>query len=167
MWWDKTKLILPLIRTLCRSLYITRGLHTMGELTQAGVPMLDTLSITADISGNVLYKDMWLNVYEEVSQGKKIAAPLAQCNLLPSSVVQMIRSGEDSGNMGEVLRDVADFYGRELKTVIKAVTSMIEPIMIVLHGLPGRLHRHEHHSADLQDVQPGHGQVETSVKFDV
>jgi type IV pilus assembly protein PilC len=134
LWWDKTKLVLPLIRTLCRSLYITRGLHTMGVLTRAGVPILNTISITAQISGNVLYKDMWLSVYEEVRQGKKIAAALARCNLMPSSVVQMIRSGEDSGNMAEVLHDVSAFYGRELKTVIKTVTSMIEPIMIVCMG---------------------------------
>jgi len=133
-WWDRTKLFLPLIRTLCRSLYITRGLHTMGVLTRAGVPILNTISITAHISGNVLYKEMWLNVYEEVRQGKKIAAALARSNLMPSSVVQMIRSGEDSGNMADVLRDVSAFYGRELKTVIKTVTSMIEPIMIVCMG---------------------------------
>jgi type IV pilus assembly protein PilC len=133
-WWDRTKLILPLIRTLCRSLYITRGLHTMGVLTRAGVPILNTISITAHISGNVLYKEMWLGVYEEVRQGKKIAAALARYTLMPSSVVQMIRSGEDSGNMADVLRDVSAFYGRELKTVIKTVTSMIEPIMIVCMG---------------------------------
>jgi type IV pilus assembly protein PilC len=134
VWWDHAKLILPLIRTLCRSLYITRGLHTMGVLTRAGVPILNTISITAHISGNVLYKDMWLNVYEEVRQGKKIAAALARFSLMPSSVVQMIRSGEDSGNMADVLRDISAFYNRELKTTIKAVTSMIEPIMIVLMG---------------------------------
>jgi type IV pilus assembly protein PilC len=133
-WWDRVKLILPLIRTLCRSLYITRGLHTMGVLTRAGVPILNTISITAHISGNVLYKEMWLNVYEEVRQGKKIAAALARSALMPSSVVQMIRSGEDSGNMADVLRDISAFYGRELKAVIKAVTSMIEPIMIVCMG---------------------------------
>jgi type IV pilus assembly protein PilC len=134
LWWDKTKLVLPLIRTLCRSLYITRGLHTMGVLTRAGVPILNTISITAHISGNVLYKNMWLNVHEEVRQGKKIAAALSRCTLMPSSVVQMIRSGEDSGNMAEVLKDISNFYARELKAVIKAVTSMIEPIMIVCMG---------------------------------
>jgi type IV pilus assembly protein PilC len=133
-WWDRVKLVLPLIRTLCRSLYITRGLHTMGVLKRAGVPILNTISITAHISGNVLYKEMWLNVYEEVRQGKKIAAALARSTLMPSSVVQMIRSGEDSGNMADVLRDVSAFYGRELKGVIKMVTSMIEPIMIVCMG---------------------------------
>jgi len=134
LWWDKTKLVLPLIRTLCRCLYITRSLHTMGVLTRAGVPILNTLSITAHISGNALYKDMWLGVYEEVRQGKKIAASLSRYTLMPSSVVQMIRSGEESGNMADVLRDVSTFYGRELKTVIKTVTSMIEPLMIVLMG---------------------------------
>jgi type IV pilus assembly protein PilC len=134
LWWDKTKLVLPLIRTLCRSLYITRGLHTMSVLTRGGVPILNTISITAHISGNVLYKEMWLYVYEEVRQGKKIAAALSHCKLMPSSVVQMIRSGEDSGNMAEVLRDISAFYARELRTVIKAVTSMIEPIMIVCMG---------------------------------
>jgi type IV pilus assembly protein PilC len=135
LWWDKTKLVLPLIRTLCRSLYITRGLHTMGVLTRAGVPILNTLSITAHISGNILYKEMWLFVYEEVRQGKKVASALSQSKLMPNSVVQMIRSGEDSGNMADVLRDISAFYGRELKAVIKAVTSMIEPIMIVLMGV--------------------------------
>ena len=134
-WWDKTKLTLPLIKTLCRSLYITRSLHTMGVLIRAGVPILSTISITAQISGNVLYKAMWLGVYEEVRQGKKIASSLNQYTLMPGSVVQMIRSGEDSGNMGDVLRDVSNYYARELKTVIKTVTSMIEPMMIVAMGV--------------------------------
>jgi len=135
LWWDKTKLALPLIKTLCRSLYITRSLHTMGVLTRAGVPILDTISITAYISGNVLYKNMWLGVYEQVRQGKKIASSLSLYNLMPSTVVQMIKSGEDSGTMSEVLRDVANYYARELKTVIKTVTSMIEPVMIVMMGI--------------------------------
>jgi type IV pilus assembly protein PilC len=135
LWWDKTKLVLPLVKTLCRSLYITRSLHTMGVLTRAGVPILNTISITAQISGNVLYKDMWLGVYEQVRQGKKIASSLVRYNLMPSNVVQMIRSGEDSGTMSDVLKDVSDYYARELKTVIKATVSMIEPIMIVLMGV--------------------------------
>jgi len=134
-WWDKTKLLLPLIKTLCRSLYITRSLHTMSVLTRAGVPILDTISITAQISGNILYKNMWLGVYQEVRQGGKIASSLDRYDLMPSNVVQMIRSGEDSGTLSDVLRDVAGYYARELKTVIRTVTSMIEPIMIVIMGI--------------------------------
>jgi type IV pilus assembly protein PilC len=106
----------------------------MGVLLHAGVPILNTLSITAQIAGNTLYKNMWLAVYENVRQGKKIASSLFQYNLMPSGVVQMIRSGEDSGSISDVLRDVSEYYARELKTTIKTVTSMIEPIMIVLMG---------------------------------
>lgn len=133
--WDQAKLKLPLLKTLCRSLYITRSMHTMGVLTNAGVPILDTLSITAQITGNMLFENMWKNVHEEVRQGKKIAGSLFSYGLMPGNVIQMIQSGEESGTLGDVLRDISDFYGRELKTVIKTVTSMIEPIMIVLMGV--------------------------------
>jgi type IV pilus assembly protein PilC len=134
-WWDQTKLRLPLLRTLCRNLYITRSLHTMGVLVRAGVPILNTISITAHIAGNTLYKDMWIAVHDDIRQGGKIATSLRRFNLMPVNVVQMIRSGEDSGTMSEVLGDVSSFYARELKTIIKTVTSMIEPIMIVVMGL--------------------------------
>jgi type II secretory pathway component PulF len=135
LWWDKAKLRIPLLKTLCRSLYITRSMHTMGVLTNAGVPILDTISITANISGNILYEEMWKGAYEAVRQGGKIAASLAGYSLMPSNVVQMIQSGEESGTLGEVLKDISEFYARELKTVIKTVTSMIEPLMIVVMGV--------------------------------
>lgn len=134
LWWDKTKLTVPLFKKMFRALYISRGLHTMGQLINAGVPMLDTLAITADISGNTLYKRMWRVVYGAVKQGKKISAPLQKSPLLPRSVVQMISAGEESGKLGEVLDTVSDFYSRELKSVIKGVTAMIEPLMIVVMG---------------------------------
>jgi type IV pilus assembly protein PilC len=140
VWWDKMKLVVPLIKTLCRCLYITRGLHTMSVLSKAGVPILNTISITAHVSGNIFYKEMWLGVCEDVRQGRKIADSLQNAvrgryGLIPSSVVQMIRSGEDSGTMSTVLKDISVYYARELRTVIKTVTSMIEPIMIVLMGI--------------------------------
>jgi type IV pilus assembly protein PilC len=134
LWWDKTKLTVPLFKKLFRALYISRSLHTMGQLINAGVPMLDTLSITAEISGNTLYKRMWRAVYQAVKQGKKISAPLNKSPLLPRSVVQMISAGEESGKLGEVLDEVSEFYSRELKLVIKSVTAMIEPLMIVIMG---------------------------------
>jgi type IV pilus assembly protein PilC len=133
-WWDKCKLTIPLFKKLFRALYISRSLHTMGQLINAGVPILDTLGITAEISGNVIYKRMWRSVYMAVKQGKKISTPLNKSPLLPKSVVQMIGAGEESGKLGEVLDEVSEFYARELKAVIKGVTAMIEPLMIVLMG---------------------------------
>jgi type IV pilus assembly protein PilC len=134
LWFDKVKLTIPLFKKMFRALYISRSLHTMGQLINAGVPMLDTLAITAEISGNLLYRRMWKAVYSAVKQGKKISAPLNKSPLLPRSVVQMISAGEESGKLGEVLDEVSDFYSKELKAVIKSCTAMIEPLMIILMG---------------------------------
>jgi type IV pilus assembly protein PilC len=133
--WDITKLKLPLFKKMFRAMYITRGLHTMGELVNAGVPMLETLSITAEVSGNVLYHGMWKNVHDSVKTGNKIAKPLSAQDLMPSNVVQMIAAGEESGNLGEVMRDIAEYYAMELRNTIKSVTAMIEPLMIVIMGV--------------------------------
>ena len=130
----------------------------MGQLVNAGVPMLDTISITADISGNMLYRRMWRAVYAAVKQGKKISPRCIKSPLLPKAVVQMIAAGEESGKLGEVLDEVSEFYARELKAVIKGVTAMIEPLMIVADGRHGRLHRDVDHPPDLQ-AQPDHGEV--------
>ena len=133
-WFDLLKLRVPLFKRMFRALYIVRSMHTMGELVNAGVPMLDTLAITAEISGNALYKRLWRSVYHAVKQGKKIASPLQKSDLLPKSVTQMVSAGEESGKLGEVLDEVSTFYSKQLKETIKTVTSMIEPIMIVLMG---------------------------------
>jgi len=131
---DRTKLTVPVVKTMFRSLYISRSLQTMGQLINAGVPMLDTLAITGDISGNRLYRGMWRSVYGSVKQGKKITAPLLKTTLLPRAVSQMISAGEESGKLGEVLDEISVYYAKQLKDHIKAVTSMIEPIMIIFMG---------------------------------
>ena len=133
-WFDKGKLTVPIFKKLFRALYINRSLHTMGQLINAGVPILDTISITADIAGNVLYRRMWRAVHTAVKQGKKICHPFLKCPLLPKYVIKMISAGEESGKLGEVLDEVSDFYAKELKSVIKTCTAMIEPLMIVMMG---------------------------------
>ncbi|MAC18971.1 MAG: pilus assembly protein PilC, partial [Phycisphaerae bacterium] len=133
-WWDRFKLSMPVAKRMFRALYISRSLHTMGELLNAGVPMLDTLAITGDISGNRLFRRMWRGVHSSVRQGRKIQSQLGKSRLLPKSVVQMIAAGEDSGKLGEVLEEVSEYYHRLLRDAIKSVTSMIEPLMIVLMG---------------------------------
>jgi type IV pilus assembly protein PilC len=133
-WVDRAKLSIPILKTMFRSLYISRSLHTMGQLINAGVPMLDTIAITGDISGNRLYRTMWRTVYASVKQGKKITAPLQKTKLLPRAVSQMISAGEESGKLGEVLDEVSGYYSKQLKEHIKAATAMIEPIMIIVMG---------------------------------
>ncbi|MBL4697405.1 MAG: type II secretion system F family protein [Phycisphaerales bacterium] len=133
-WVDKMKLTIPVLKTMFRSLYITRSLQTMGQLINAGVPMLDTLTITSEISGNKIFEGMWRKVHNSVKQGRKIAEPLQKDPILPKAVIQMISAGEESGKLGEVLDEISVFYAKQLKDHIRAVTGMIEPIMIILMG---------------------------------
>jgi type IV pilus assembly protein PilC len=133
-WFDQLKLKFPIFEKMFNALYISRSLHTMGELVNAGVPMLDTLAITGEISGNRMFRKMWRAVYTSVKQGKKIAQPLYKGKLLPKPVIQMIAAGEESGKLGEVLDEVSIFYAKRLKETIKTVTSMIEPVMIIIMG---------------------------------
>jgi len=118
-----------------RALYISRSIHTMGELLTAGVDMLGTLEITAAVSGNSVYRNMWMSVHDAVQQGDRLSVKLDKIGILPKNVVQMISAGEESGKLGEVLCDVAEFYQRELRGTIKTVTSMIEPVMIIFMGI--------------------------------
>ncbi len=134
LFFDKGKLVAPIFKKMFRALYISRSLHTMGELVNAGVPMLDTLAITGDIAGNHYYRGLWRRVHAAVKQGKKIAFELNRTSLLPKSVVQMVSAGEESGKLGEVLDEISAFYVKQLREAIKTVTGMIEPIMIVIMG---------------------------------
>jgi type IV pilus assembly protein PilC len=133
-WWDRFRISAPIIGRMFRALYLSRSLQTMGELLNAGVPMLDTISITGDIAGNRHYRNVWRSVHASVRQGKQLQVQLQRSPLLPRSVVQMVAAGEESGKLGEVLDEVSVFYAKTLKDAIKAVTGMIEPIMIVLMG---------------------------------
>ena len=134
LWWHKSQLTMPLLNKMFSALYISRSLHTMGELINAGVPMLDTLLITGDIAGNSLFRRLWRAVYQAVKQGKKISHTMIRSPLLPKSVVQMIAAGEESGKLGEVLDEISAYYARQLRDTIKTCTGMIEPIMIVAMG---------------------------------
>jgi type IV pilus assembly protein PilC len=133
-WVDRLKLSVPLLRGMFKALYISRSLQTMGQLINAGVPMLDTIAITGDISGNQIFRGMWRKVHASVKQGKKVTQPLQQSDLLPRAVVQMIAAGEESGKLGEVLDEISVYYAKQLRDHIKTVTGMIEPIMILIMG---------------------------------
>ncbi len=133
-WVDKMKLTIPIVKTMFRSLYISRSLQTMGQLVNAGVPVLETIAITGDVSGNRLYRTLWQSVHSSVKTGKRISAPLVKTKLLPQAVVQMISAGEESGKLGEVLDEISVYYAKQLTDQIKAVTSMIEPVMIICMG---------------------------------
>ena len=131
---DHLQLVVPLFKRMFRALYVSRSLQTMGELLNAGVPVLDSLSVTADITGNTQYRCLWLNVHSAVQQGRKLHDELDRSTLLPRSVNQMISAGEESGKLSEVLQEIATYYATVLRDAIKTLTSMIEPLLIVVMG---------------------------------
>jgi len=133
-WWDMMKLKVPLINKLCHALYLSRGLRTMGELVNAGVPMLDTIAITAEVTGNVHYSKVWHRVHAAVRKGQRLAPMLAKSPFVPNSVAQMIAAGEETGTLADILNDISEYYDDQLKATIKGVTSAIEPLMIVIMG---------------------------------
>ena len=98
-WIDHLKLKAPLFRGMFRALYVSRSLQTMGELLNAGVPVLDSITVTADITGNIHYKRLWTSVHSSVRQGRKLHSELDRSSLLPKSVNQMICAGEESGKL--------------------------------------------------------------------
>ena len=108
LWLDKAKLTVPLFKKMFRALYISRSLHTMGQLINAGVPMLDTIAITADISGNIALQAHVASGLRRGQAGQEdLASRSSKSPLLPRSVVQMISAGEESGKLGEVLDEVS------------------------------------------------------------
>ena len=132
---DKLKLKFPVVRKMLGALYITRSLQTLGELVNAGVPMINALEVTGNISGNRNYKELWSDVSNGVQEGRRMNEVLDGTKLLPMPVVQMIAAGEESGKLGDVLEEISEYYDRVLRDAIKTFTSLLEPAMIVFMGV--------------------------------
>jgi type IV pilus assembly protein PilC len=131
---DWIKINFPVLGGMLRKVIISRSIKTLGTMVKSGVSMLEALRLTAEVSGNCFYRDAWLNVVEQVTEGKKICDALQGNPLFPGTLVQMISSGEETGRLDDVLQKVSSFYDRELELHIKTTTSLIEPVMIVIMG---------------------------------
>ncbi|HRX83528.1 MAG TPA: type II secretion system F family protein [Phycisphaerae bacterium] len=131
---------IPLIGSMMRKSFLSRSLRTLGTLIESGVAMLDAVGITRSVVGNVYYQDMWDRVDDRVQQGEQLSAPLIDTSLVPRAVTQMIRAGETSGKLPDVLDRISTFFERDLDQAVKRVTQMIEPIMIfVMGGIVGSI----------------------------
>ena len=97
--------------------------------------MVDSIKLCADVAGNVHYRDVWLEVLEQVKGGRRICEVLAGNPLFPTVLVQMIASGEETGKLDVVLQKASIYYDREVEVSLKTATSMIEPIMIGVMGV--------------------------------
>ena len=127
----QTFLNLPIMGPVLRKIAVARFTRTLGTLLQSGVPILDALEICARTSGNVIIESGIMRVRQAISEGKNMAEPLAETGVFPDMVVQMIAVGEQTGALDQMLNKIADFYEEETDVAVSALTSALEPIMMV------------------------------------
>ncbi|HOU53733.1 MAG TPA: type II secretion system F family protein [Myxococcota bacterium] len=135
---DLLLLKIPVIGTLVQKSSIARFTRTLGTLVSSGVPILDGLDVVARSAGNRVIEKGIQYTRSKVAEGKNIAGPLDEARIFPKMVVQMIAVGESTGAMDVMLTKIADFYDDEVDASVEALTSMIEPmLMIVIGGMVG------------------------------
>jgi type IV pilus assembly protein PilC len=133
--WDRFRLRIPFkIGNTVQKIALARWSRTFSALYSAGVPIMQAIEVTGQTAGNAMVEDAMEAVIDSVKSGGAIATPLKDAPVFPAMVAQMIAVGEETGNLDTMLTKVADFYEDEVAAAIKALTSILEPIMIVLVG---------------------------------
>jgi type IV pilus assembly protein PilC len=131
---DNILLKVPIIGTLLRKIAVARFTRTLGTLITSGVPLLESMDITARTSGNAVVERAILKVRRQVEEGRTLTDPLRESEVFPNMVTQMIAVGEQTGAMDAMLQKIADFYESEVDTAVKDMLTLLEPIIITFLG---------------------------------
>jgi type IV pilus assembly protein PilC len=131
---DPLKLKVPIFGELFRKVAISRFTRNLGTMLASGVPILRSLEIVGEASGNIVIRDAAQDIEESVRRGDSLAGPLSKHKVFPPMVVQMIAVGEDTGAMDTMLHKISEFYDQEVEATAEALTSIIEPLMIAVLG---------------------------------
>jgi type IV pilus assembly protein PilC len=129
--WDKLKLKMPILGPVVSKVAISRFTRTLGTLISSGVPILQALTIVKETAGNVIISNAVSAVHESVKEGETITAPLEASGVFPPMVVSMVDVGEQTGALPEMLLKIADNYDDEVDNAVAAMTSLLEPVMII------------------------------------
>jgi type IV pilus assembly protein PilC len=132
---DRNALKVPVVGDLIRKAAVAKFTRTLGTLISSGVPILDGLSIVARTAGNKTVEQALLTARQSISEGKTVSEPLAQTKVFPPMVVQMISVGETTGALDAMLSKIADFYDDEVDSAVGALTSLLEPLLMVFLGV--------------------------------
>ena len=131
---DNMMLKLPVFGPLIKKVAVAKFTRTLGTMISSGVPIMDGLDITSRTAGNVIIEKAIRAVRSAISEGQSMAEPLAQAGIFPGMVVQMISVGEATGAMDQMLSKIADFYDEEVDAAVDALTSSLEPMLMVFLG---------------------------------
>lgn len=133
--WDRIRLRMPLVGPLSHKIAVARFSRTLGTLLESGVPLLSALFIVKNIVNNRLISDVIENARKEVEEGQSLSGSLSKSELFPPLTIQMISVGEQSGNVEQMLYKVSDSYENEVESNVMMITSLLEPVMILVMGL--------------------------------
>jgi type IV pilus assembly protein PilC len=137
---DRLSLKIPIIGSILNKSAVARFARTLSTMFAAGVPLVEALDSVAGATGNIVYSNAVMKMREEVATGQSLQLSMRQRNLFPHMVIQMTAIGEESGALDEMLAKVADFYEEEVDNAVDALSSLLEPlIMVVIGGLVGSL----------------------------
>jgi type IV pilus assembly protein PilC len=131
---DPIVLRLPVFGPLARKVAITRFTRTFGTLTQSGVPILEALEVSKNTASNDVIKRAIIYTRDRIREGESIHGPMKRTKVFPPIVTNLISVGEEAGNLEEILFKLSDYYDDEIDSTIRAMASLIEPMMIVLIG---------------------------------
>jgi type IV pilus assembly protein PilC len=133
--WDRFRLRTPMkIGDIVQKVALARWSRTLSALVSAGVPLLQALDITGKTAGNTVVEEAMAGVIESVKSGGTIADPLKDSPVFPAMVSHMVSVGEETGSLDTMLSKIADFYEDQVDAAVKSLTSILEPVMIVLVG---------------------------------
>ncbi len=133
--WDWVKITVPIFGKLIRNIYMARFARNLSTLIAGGIPIVKCLDSVADIVGNSVYRDIIFDASHQVQNGKSIALALVDRDEFPPIVSQMVQIGESTGKLQEILEKLAGFYEKEVEASLKVLTTLIEPIVMMILGL--------------------------------
>ena len=135
MAFDDMKITTPFVKDLYLKLYLSRIADNMNTMLVSGIPMVKCLDITASVVDNSVFKNILNKTTEDVKGGSSVSSALEKHSQIPGMFVQMVKIGEETGQLGNILKTLSNFYSREVTNSIDSLVSLIEPTMIVLLGI--------------------------------
>jgi len=134
-WISNTRLYIPFVGDLYRKLYLSRFSDNMSTMVLSGIPMLKAIEVTSSIIDNEIYREVMDEALVKVKAGQALSAALGDRKEIPSILTQMIKVGEETGELGNILKTMSKFYQREVMNAVDTLVGMIEPVMIVALGV--------------------------------
>ncbi len=133
--WDTAKVKIPIFGSLFQKIYIVRFSRSFSTLIKGGVPIAASLRITAEVVDNEAYRQLIIDTIKEVEDGNSVSTLFAKSDLMPKMLAQMMSVGEQTGKLDNILEKLADFYSREIDNLVNSLTSLIEPMILMVMGV--------------------------------